>query len=74
MCFHFVEQGTLHLLLFTQSGIDTFFDGCSFEAYNKVIHLLSGAVDTPVGLLKGFVRCDAAVPDDCAGSCKREPV
>ena len=71
MRFYFVEQRTLHLLLVSQSTVDTFLDSCAFKHDNEVVHFLAGSVDPAVRLLKGFVGRNARVPDYCTGGCKR---
>ena len=67
MRFNFVQKCALHLLLISEPRVYTLLHWGALKADDKVIHLLTGPVDTSVRLLERLVAGDAAVPHDGAG-------
>ena len=67
MRFNFVQKCALHLLLIAEPCIDALLHGGAFKTDDKIVHLLTGAVDASVSLFERLVASYAAVPNDCAG-------
>jgi len=67
MRFNFVQKCALHLLFAAEPCIDALLHGSAFKADNKIVHLLTGAVDASVSLFERLVACYAAIPNDGAG-------
>ena len=74
MRFNFVQKRALHLLFIAEPCVDALLHWGALKANDKVVHLLTGAVDASVSLFERLVASYAAVPNDGAGCGEGEAV